>query len=81
MTHNHPRLRKTPAYGEVLDALKRLHDAVALGHFRRADGSLGRIEFETAMREARLILQASNRYGRTPLVGDDAMLARNEEGA
>lgn len=52
-----------PPPGELLDALHRLHTACQLGHFNRADGSRGRTEFETAMQEARHVLQRTRKYG------------------
>lgn len=48
---------------EILAALHRLHSACQLGHFNRPDGSRGRTEFETAMQEARHVLQRTRKYG------------------
>lgn len=59
----HRRGQPGPGPMEILHALQRLHTACALGHFNRDDGTVGRTEFENAMKEARHVLQRSRKYG------------------
>lgn len=54
----HPRQRTQPTPRDLHAALLRLYQASAAGFHRYGDGTLGRTEYEAAMKEARQALQA-----------------------
>ncbi len=53
----HPTQPRQPHTGEVGQVLHRLYVACASGHFRLAENTRGRAEFENAMKEARETIQ------------------------